>query len=77
MGKIVSGTVRAGMCVSVPLNTGLTLVTKIKSIELVRDTTKKTDVALALETPDEDLRNLWKGICAPGEQVRICVDSPE
>lgn len=71
VGKILSGTVKPGMCVSVPLNTGLTLVAKIKGIELVRDTTKKSDVALALETPDEDLRGLWKDICAPGEQVMI------
>jgi hypothetical protein len=50
---------------------GLFMVAKINSIEDVRDTTGESNLALALNTPEEDVRYLWKELCRAGDVITL------
>ena len=72
LGKIKEGTIRPGMNAKVLLDGGLFMCARIKSVErLVRDSGGRSDLALALDTPDEDVRQLWKDLCRSGDEIAI------
>jgi translation elongation factor EF-1alpha len=70
-GKIKDGIVRAGMSAKVPVAGGAFMVAKIKSIESVRDLSGRSNVALALDTPKEEVRGLWKDLCRRGDILTL------
>jgi hypothetical protein len=70
-GKIRTGVVRAGMHATVLIDGGLFMFAVVKSIELVRDLKRRSDVALALDTPEEEVRMLWKELCRSGDIISI------
>lgn len=70
-GKIESGEVRAGMSVKVLVDGGLFMFAKISSIESVRDLSGRSNVALAIDTPEEEVRETWKALCRAGDILAI------
>lgn len=77
VGKIQAGVVRAGMHAKILVDGGLFMVAKVKSIELVRDLSRRSDVALAIDTPEEEVRTLWKALCRCGDIIAIEADEKE
>ena len=61
------GVVFPGMCAKIPVDSRLFMFAKIRSIEFVRDLSRKSNVALALETPEAVVRELWKALCRTGD----------
>jgi hypothetical protein len=71
-GKIKSGTVCVGMHALVLVDGGLSMYAPIKSIGTVRTVDSRSGVvALALDTPTEEVRDAWKALCRSGDLIKI------
>ena len=70
-GLITSGTVKKGMKVKVEVSPKLYFTADILSVEAICDTTGKSNVGLVLDTADDDMRNLWRELPAPAEEIAI------
>ena len=70
-GKIRSGTVKKGMKALVWLGSGLFLEATVCDISPIRDTSGESDIALGLEAPDDETRELWKELCRKGDTISI------
>ena len=70
-GKIETGEVRAGMSVKMLVDRDAFMSSRITAIELVRDVSGKSNVALVLDTPNEVIRAAWKDLHQPGEILAV------
>jgi GTPase len=70
-GQIRSGVVRAGMQVQLPLDSGFTITSTVKSVEFVDGPGRLADVGLILNEESPELRSLWMQACRAGEVVRV------
>lgn len=70
-GLITSGTVKRGMQAKVEVSPQLYFIADIFSVEAINDNTGKSNVGLVLDTPDDDMRHLWKELPAPAEEIEI------
>ena len=66
-GKVISGVVQEGMLVSILIDGGAFWTLTIKSVESVRTVDGRADVALALDTSNEEAQIWFKGLCAKGD----------
>jgi hypothetical protein len=71
LGKITDGVVRVGMRAQLSLPDGAFLSAVVHDIGLVRDASRRSDVSLALDTPEEEVRARWKGLCQSGATLAI------
>ena len=70
-GKIKTGAVRAGMWPKVLIGGGLYMRAKIKSMEFIDYPRGRNNIALALDTPEEEVREAWKALCRNGDIITI------
>ncbi len=71
LGKITDGEVRAGMRAQLSLPDGAFLSASVRDIGFVRDFNRRSDVTLALDTPEEEVRARWKALCQTGALLAI------
>lgn len=70
-GKIETGEVRPGMCIKMLVDRDAYMSSRITAIELVRDLSRRSNVALVLDTPNEVIRAAWKDLYHPGEILAV------
>jgi hypothetical protein len=71
LGKITEGEIRAGMKADLSLTDGAFLSARVIDIGVIRDLSRRSDVALGLETPEEEARARWKSLCQTGAVLAI------
>jgi hypothetical protein len=71
LGKITAGEVCAGMRARLSLPDGAFLSASVRDIGFVRDLSRRSDVSLALDTPEEEVRAQWKALCQKGTLLTI------
>jgi hypothetical protein len=71
LGKITDGEVRAGMRAQLSLPGGAFLSARVLGIGFVRDLSRRSDVSLELDTPEEEVRARWKALCQMGALLAI------
>ncbi|WP_316171321.1 hypothetical protein [Bradyrhizobium sp. SZCCHNRI1058] len=69
-GEMAGGQIQAGMIVSVPLNSSLSISAPIHSIEFARRTGGRDDVCLCIAYEDSDEPEIWKGLDLKNEIVK-------
>ncbi|MGJ4910695.1 hypothetical protein [Bradyrhizobium sp. HKCCYLS2033] len=70
-GEIADGQIQAGMIVSVPLNSSLSISGPVHSIEYARRTGGREDVCLCIAYADSDELGLWKSLDLRNETVEV------
>jgi GTPase len=71
-GQIRSGVVRPGMLARLSLNSGLHIVTTVKSVEFVDHLGGKAELGLILNEEDLESRSLWMQLCQAGDVISLC-----
>ena len=69
-GAILEGPIQAGMIVSLPLNSSLSIAGPIHSIEYAR-TTRGEDVCLCIAYEDSDELAIWSGLNIQNETLDV------
>jgi len=69
-GSIQEGTIQSGMQAKVLVDGELYMVADIKSLESIRDA-HRSDLVLALDTPEMDTQELWTTLCCAGDTIDI------
>jgi len=70
-GLTTVGTVKSGMKIKIEISPKLYFTADILSVEAIFDSTGKSNIGLVLDTPHDDIRNLWKDLPAPAEEIEI------
>jgi hypothetical protein len=70
-GSIVEGQIRAGMIVSVPLNSSFLVSGQIHSVEFARRIDGGEDVCLCIAYEDSDELGLWNALNVQNETVDV------
>jgi len=70
-GKILSGTVKAGMQAKVQLSSELNLVACVSAVEFILCKGGREIIGLVLDVPDTSTQELWREICNIGDVISI------
>jgi len=71
IGSVVEGEIRAGMSVSLPLNSGLTLTGRIDSIEFARTSDGRDNTCLCIHFTDPAELEIWRQLEIRDETVDV------
>jgi len=70
-GTVKSGEIRVGMLARFALRGAPALLATIRSVERIRDSDGRSNLALALDTPEDGTRTSWKDCCRCGDLLSI------
>lgn len=70
-GHVKSGAVAPGMLAEVGVDGGVFMPTPIKSVEYIGGLATEATVDQMLEASDNDVRELWLGLCQAGDVLSI------
>lgn len=70
-GRVKSGTAAPGMLAKVEVDGGVFMPTPIKSVEYIGGLATEATADLGLQASNNDVRELWLGLCQAGDVLSI------
>ena len=74
-GRIKSGEITQGMIVKTLLDSELYMTAKINEIEFIDGPEAENTIGLVLDTPEQEVQELWLELCKKGDFLKIEINN--
>ena len=74
-GDVKSGEIRKGMFVKTWVDSELYMSAEIHGVEFVDAPETESGVGLVLDTPEQEVQNLWLELCKKGDLLKIEINN--
>lgn len=71
VGDIQGGEINIGMLASTWVDSELYMVAEISAVEFIDGPEKNSRIGLVLDTPEQEVRELWLELCKRGDVIKI------